>query len=90
MAESTKGTKKAADAETAKSEPAFAERDQAVTPPMPRVVAPEGLTLEGLSVNPDPDEVRDGRALDAAHTDHDDVSNTREGASTRGQRSSMR
>ena len=68
------------------TEPAYVERDQQAVPPMPEVVAPEGLTLEGLSVNPDPDEVHDGRAMDGAHTDHDDVSDTREGASGGGRR----
>jgi hypothetical protein len=50
-------------------------------PPEPPPVedASGALTLEGMSVNPNPDEVAAGRELDAAHTDHDDVSGTRPG-----------
>jgi hypothetical protein len=45
-------------------------------PPEPPPVedSPEALTLEGLSVHPNPGEVASGRGLDAAHTNHDDVS----------------
>ncbi len=49
--------------------------------PAPAADAPGALTLEGLSVNPDPAEVASGRALDAAHTDHDDISDKRPGLS---------